>query len=67
MGHEKRIEQIVPFRLIKMPCCGTMLCYVNPRLPNFCSECGERVYIQIRSGQCTMVEDLGARLLTLRY
>jgi hypothetical protein len=23
-------------RLISMPCCGQMLCWVNPRLPNYC-------------------------------
>jgi hypothetical protein len=28
------------FRLIQMPCCGQLLCWVNPRLPNFL----DRVY-----------------------
>jgi len=28
------------FRLILMPCCGQMLCWVNPRLPNYL----DRVY-----------------------
>jgi len=23
------------FRFIQMPCCGQMLCWVNPRLPNY--------------------------------
>jgi hypothetical protein len=23
------------FRLIVMPCCGQLLCWVNPRLPNY--------------------------------
>jgi hypothetical protein len=23
------------FRLIQMPCCGQLLCWVNPRLPNY--------------------------------
>jgi hypothetical protein len=38
----------VHFRLIRVPCCGQMLCWVNPRLPNFCPECGQKVYAQIR-------------------
>jgi hypothetical protein len=25
-----------------------MLCWVNPRLPNFCPECGERVLMKLR-------------------
>jgi len=28
------------FRLIEMPCCAQVLCWVNPRLPNHCPECG---------------------------
>jgi DNA-directed RNA polymerase subunit RPC12/RpoP len=38
----------VKFRLIQMPCCGQMLCWVNPRLPNYCPECGERVLMKLR-------------------
>lgn len=38
----------VTFRLIITPCCHTMLCYVNPRLPNYCSECGERLMGRVR-------------------
>jgi hypothetical protein len=39
----------VPFRLIQTPCCGALLCYVNPRLPNYCSECGERIYAKLKT------------------
>jgi hypothetical protein len=41
----------VPFRLIETPCCHTLLCYVNPRLPNYCSECGERIYARLKTGE----------------
>jgi hypothetical protein len=26
------------FRLIQAPCCGVLLCWANPRLPNYCQE-----------------------------
>jgi hypothetical protein len=38
----------VKFRLIQMPCCGQMLCWVNPRLPNYCPECAQPVLAQLR-------------------
>ncbi len=43
-------RQKVPFRLIQTPCCQTILCYVNPRLPNYCSECGARIYAKLKTG-----------------
>lgn len=33
----------VPFRLLRMPCCHTLICWVNPRRPNYCPECGTRI------------------------
>jgi len=33
--------QIIQFRLYQMPCCGHSLCWVNPRKPNYCPECGQ--------------------------
>lgn len=47
----KATNQQVPFRLIQTPCCNTLLCYVNPRLPNYCSECGEHIYAKLKTGQ----------------
>ncbi len=38
----------VQFRLIKCPHCEHLLCWVNPRLPNYCPECGERIYRQLK-------------------
>lgn len=42
------VTERVHFRLIEMPCCGMLFCCVNPRLPNFCIECGARVYMSLR-------------------
>lgn len=43
----KRTE-IIPFRLLHMECCHVMLCWVNPRFPNFCPECGQRCFPHVR-------------------
>ena len=37
------------FRYIMTECCGIMLCWVNPRLPNYCPDCGKRIYPDVRS------------------
>lgn len=50
----------VPFRLLVTPCCGTALCWVNPRLPTFCPECGTSVYPEIKS--CVTLLDENATL-----
>lgn len=55
----------VHFRLIKMPCCDALKCWVNPRLANYCPECGERVYARIKTDpSCILVSDQQA---TLKY
>ncbi len=41
-------ETIQVFRLFLMPCCYHMLCWVNPRFPNYCPECGTHVYPKIK-------------------
>ena len=35
----KSEKQRAHFRFIQVPCCGQLLCRVNPRLPNYCPEC----------------------------
>ena len=40
--------QRVEFRLIQMECCGHLLCWVNPRYPTYCPQCGKFVYNDIR-------------------
>jgi hypothetical protein len=44
----------VNFRLFQMPCCGQLLCWVNPRLPNHCPECGLRVYTELKTEAHTL-------------
>jgi hypothetical protein len=41
-------KEKVLFRLIVTPCCGQMLCWVNPRLPNYCPECGKFILGDLR-------------------
>lgn len=43
-----RTFERVTFRLIHTPCCHTLLCFVNPRLPTYCSECGKRLYLTLK-------------------
>lgn len=52
----------IPFRHLLMPCCGTLICHVNPRFPNYCSECGAYVFATIKG--CVLTCDLDA---TLKY
>ena len=44
-----RTHERVPFRFLVMPCCHHEVCWVNPRLPSHCPNCGTRVYPEIRS------------------
>ena len=53
-------NELVIFRLIKTPCCGQLLCWVNPRFPNFCPECGSAVYPKIKN--CVISQDENAWL-----
>lgn len=57
-------ERVV-FRLIVMPCCNHQLCWVNPRYPSHCPECGQHIYARLRADpSCIMITDENA---TLRY
>ncbi len=38
----------IHFRLIHMECCGQLLCWVNPRFPTHCPECGQTIYPQVK-------------------
>lgn len=40
----KPSNQSVQFRLLQMPCCHILICWINPRRPMHCPECGERVF-----------------------
>lgn len=60
MGSKPKFSnQQVRFRLIETPCCHTLLCYVNPRIPNYCSECGARIYAQVKNGDGILQDTTG--------
>ena len=61
----KQESQRVHFRLIQMPCCGHFFCNVNPRLPNYCPECGQRCFPEVRG--CVVFSDEDAFLSTKPY
>jgi hypothetical protein len=43
-----KTHERIQFRLLHMHCCGHLLCWVNPRLPSYCPECGRHVYPNVR-------------------
>lgn len=49
------ITERVHFRLIMCPNCDTALCCVNPRLYNYCPECG--VYLAAKIKSCIAISD----------
>lgn len=50
-------ERIV-FRLIQTPCCGHLLCWVNPRLPTYCPECGTSIFALLKTdGSRILISD----------
>lgn len=55
--------EFVPFKVYKMPCCGHLLCWINTRPPNYCPECGGRVFPEIRNPNHWLVNDPNARLI----
>lgn len=58
---DRRVFERVHFRLILMPCCGHMFCGVNPRLPNYCVECGTRVYPEVKSSVLVSDDNAGLK------
>lgn len=54
--------EFIKFTLYMMPCCGHELCWVNPRIPNFCPECGKKVYFELLNELCSMAVDEKAQL-----
>jgi hypothetical protein len=55
-----KITERIPFRLLLMPCCGGMICHVNHRWPMYCSNCGTRVFPEIKG--CASISDPEATL-----
>jgi hypothetical protein len=44
----RQLTERVHFKLIIMPCCGHNLCWVNPRYPTFCPECGKLIFNEVK-------------------
>ena len=42
------LTERIKFRLYVMPCCSHMLCWVNPRHPSFCPNCGKHIYPDVK-------------------
>lgn len=57
---DARTTERVQFRLLCMPCCGMLLCWVNSRMSTYCPECRSSVLREIR--ECVMVRDDTAQL-----
>jgi hypothetical protein len=43
-------NELVDFQLIQTPCCGHSLCWLNPRLPTHCPECGTHILLALKTG-----------------
>lgn len=50
------------FRMYHMPCCGHLLCWVNPRIPSYCPECGKQVLRELKTEEHTKINDADAEL-----
>jgi hypothetical protein len=54
-----RLHERVIFSLLETPCCFTVLCWVNPRMPNYCPECGTRIMLR-KQGSHILEQDFNA-------
>lgn len=55
-------ERVV-FRMIQCPKCNHLLCWLNPRLPTYCNECGQMIIGALRTDPSKIVvADHGAHL-----
>jgi ribosomal protein S27E len=41
--------------LIACPECNHQMCWVNPRLPSHCPECGKHIYLKLRAGEGVLI------------
>lgn len=57
-----KVNERVRFSMIHTPCCHTLLCHVNPRMPNYCPECGERLFALKKSPESILFRDDNAML-----
>lgn len=47
--------EFVELKVLIMPCCHHQLCWVNPRWPTHCPECGATVYPKIKNPEHTVM------------
>lgn len=52
----------VRFRMLRCPSCGHQFCWVNPRLPTYCPECGDMIFARL--GDAVLYTDEDAVLIT---
>jgi hypothetical protein len=60
-------REYVKFKLLEMPCCGQLLCWVNPRMPNYCPECGKSVWMSVQYKDKVIFTDDEAYLVLKNY
>lgn len=56
----------IRFRLIVCPECTHQMCWVNPRLPNHCPECGKSIFLKLRTDPESHIK-LDNDKATIRY
>lgn len=45
----RQVHERVRFRVIQCPPCGHIFCWVNPRDPSYCPECGSQIYLVVKA------------------
>lgn len=55
--------ELVELKVLRMPCCGHLLCWVNPRYPTYCPECGKLVYPEVKKPDYHVLHAAEARLV----
>ena len=52
----------VTLRMIRMPCCGTIMFYISQQLPLFCSNCGQMILYRLMESEHVLMKDENALL-----
>jgi len=61
---KEKITEGIQFRLLVTPCCQHQLCWVNPRLPTFCPECGRLILAKLREQKDAIrIDDTDAKIV----
>ena len=58
MSKRAKFIEKVGLRVFSMPCCKTLICWINPRLPTYCPECGQSVLRKLKfEPECTLLSE----------